>query len=351
MKRKGNLYAQIVSLQNLRLADALARRGKGRRKDIVTHDKNQEANLESLHHQLLDRTYKTSTYRTFLVREPKERLVYELPFYPDRIVHQAIINILEPIFLAMFTADTYSCIKGKGIHAALRAVKLALRDEQGTKYCLKMDIRKFYPSVDHKILKQQLRRKFKDDDLLWLLDEIIDSAPGLPIGNLLSQYFANFYLTGFDHWLKELRMVRRYFRYSDDLVIPASNKPYLHQLLADIKDYLQNNLKLDVKANYQIFPIAARGVDFVGYVFYHTHIRMRKTIKKRFARLVAKKPNMASIASYYGWACHANCNHLLKTLLREKFYGFQHRSNKKRLRRRQNKNRTSIKCVDHSPFL
>src|SRR5690606_24192648 len=167
------------------------------------HDRNREANIQALHEMLRHRAYKTSAYDTFTVFETKEREVYRLPYFPDRITHHAIMNVLEPIFVSVFTADTYSCIKGKGIHAASYAVKRALKDVQGTQYCLKLDIKKFYPSIDHWTLKTLLMRKFKDKNLLWLLFEIIDSAPGVPIGNYLSQYFANFYLAYFDHWLKE----------------------------------------------------------------------------------------------------------------------------------------------------
>jgi hypothetical protein len=177
---------------------------------------------------------------------------------------------------------------------------------------------KFYPSIDHDILKQLLRRKLKDNDLLWLLDEIIDSSIGLPIGNYLSQHLANFYLTYFDHWVKEQKQVKNYMRYADDIVILSSSKPYLHQLLFDIKQYLQTNLKLQVKGNYQIFPVASRGIDFVGYSTYHTHTRLRKSIKQSFAREVAKNKNSTSIPSYTGWAKHCNSNQLLKKLLYEK---------------------------------
>ena len=111
--------------------------------------------------------------------------------------------------------------------------------------------------------------------------------------------------------------VKYYFRYADDLVILSDNKPYLHQLLSDIRNYLQVNLKLVVKDNYQIFPVEARGIDFVGYVFYHTHTRLRKTIKKNFARMIANNKNPQSIASYNGWAAHCNSKHLLKKLLHE----------------------------------
>lgn len=317
MKRKGNLYKQICSLENLRLADSIARRGKLAQPGVIEHDRHRESDILALHQMLISKTYRTSEYTTFTIFEPKERIIFRLPYYPDRIVHHAIMNILEPVFVSVFTADTYSCIKKRGIHAAARALKRSLADQAGTQYCLKLDIRKFYPSVDHKVLKKLLRRKVKDQDLLWLLDEIIDSAEGLPIGNYLSQYLANFYLTGFDHWLKEEMKVRYYFRYADDIVILSSDKPSLHRLLGEIRDYLEKNLKLHVKDNYQVFPVDTRGIDFVGYVFRHSHILLRKSIKKSYARAIASGRGRQSLASYEGWLIHCNGRNLLKKFRNE----------------------------------
>ena len=315
MKRKGGLYDKICSMENLQLADQKARKGKGWQYGVIMHDRNQLDNHRRLQQMLVGHTYQTSKYSVFKVYEPKEREVYRLPYFPDRITHHAIMNVLEPVFLSSFTADTYSCIKGRGIHGAADAVKKALRDAPETQYCLKLDIVEFYPTVDHDILKSLLRKKLKDPSLLWLLDEIIDSAPGLPIGNYLSQYFANFYLTYFDHWIKEQKGVKHYFRYADDLVILGSDKAQLHELLSEIREYLRNNLRLEIKGNYQVFPVDARGIDFLGYRFYHTHTRLRKSIKKSFARAVAKSAGPPSIASYYGWALHCNSSHLLNKLL------------------------------------
>ena len=314
MKRINNLYDKIFEYENLVAAELKARKGKSNRFEVKEFDKNKKAYLLDLQQSLQNKTYATSAYTVFKVYEPKEREVYKLPYFPDRIAHHAIMNILEPIFLNCFTADAYSCIKGKGIHATGRAIKRALKNVTETKYCLKFDIVKFYPNVNHNILKQLLRRKFKDNNLLWLLDEIIDSAKGLPIGNYLSQYFANFYLTYFDHWIKETKQVKHYFRYADDIVILSSNKEDLHQLLHEIKEYLTTNLRLSIKSNYQIFPVESRGIDFVGYKFFHTHTLLRKSIKKSFAKALAMGKNPLSIASYSGWAKHADCKNLLKTL-------------------------------------
>ena len=314
MKRKGYIYNDIASLENLSLADARASKGKSKQPGVIAHMKEQDANLWKLHCLLMDRKFATSAYTTFIIEEPKRREIFRLPYYPDRIVQHAVMNLLEPIFKAHFTADTYSCIKGKGIHAAVRKMKVVLQDIPGTTYCLKLDIKQFYPSVDHDILKALLRRKFKDPDLLSLLDGIIDSAPGLPIGNYLSQYFANFYLSGLDHWLKEIKSVKYYFRYADDLVILSGSKADLHQLLADIREYLANVLKLEVKGNYQVFPVATRGIDFLGYVFRHRYARMRKRIKKNMARAISRRKSRSTIAAYMGWASHCNSRNLIRTL-------------------------------------
>lgn len=317
MKRLNNLYSKIYNMENLQIADQIARKGKTSTYGVKLHDKNREDNIIALHHMLKDKTYKTSIYKVFKIWEPKERDVYGLPYFPDRIAHHSVMNILEPIFVSTFTTDSYSCIKGKGIHAATFAVRNALKDVASTTYCLKLDIRKFYPSIDHEILKSLLRRKFKDNDLLWLLDEIIDSAPGVPIGNYLSQYFSNYYLTPFDHWIKEELRVKNYFRYLDDMVILSDNKPYLHDLLYKIMAYLADNLRLTVKKNYQVFKVEDRGIDFVGYKKYHRYTLLRKSIKQRMARAYKKPNNHASKAAYHGWAKHCNSTHLIKKLLNE----------------------------------
>ena len=337
MKRIGNLYEKIISLDNLRLADEKARRGKLRSYGVLLHDKNREANILALHETLKNRTFKNSEYSTFTIYEPKERIIFRLPYYPDRILHHAFMNILEPIWVSVFTTDTFSCIKNRGINGCMLKVDKALKDVENTRYCLKIDVKKFYPSIDHDVLKQIVRRKIKCPDTLALLDQIIDSAAGVPIGNYLSQYFANLFLAYFDHWIKEEVGVKYYFRYADDMVFLHKDKAFLHDLLTQIDAYLRDNLHLTIKANYQVFPIAknrsdkhGRGLDFVGFVFYHEHKLIRKSIKKNFCRAVArlnKQPNLSAkdykqgVCSWLGWAKHSNSKHLLKTIIKPSFYG------------------------------
>ncbi len=306
----------MFSIPNLILADKIARRRKTKQKGVIIHDKRRGCNIITLHNQLMEKTYKTSTYKHFTLFDPKEREISALPYYPDRIVHHAIMLRLEPLFVSTFTADTYSCIKGRGIHKLSNKLKKALKKEPETQFCLKMDIKKFYPSVKHHIIKPMLERKIKDRDLLQLLFEIINSAPGLPIGNYLSQYFANFYLAYFDHWLKEVKRVKYYFRYADDMVILANSKIYLHRLFVDIKNYLWEKLELVIKKTHQVFPVKSRGVDVVGYKHFPWYTLLRPSIKRRFARMLTRNKTRASIAGYHGWAVHADTKHLLTKLLK-----------------------------------
>lgn len=310
MKRIGNLYEQIYSLNNLILAENKARRGKLKQKDVIKFDLNKEQNLINLHKQLINNEFKNSKYHVFKIFEGKERVIYKLPYFPDRIIHHAILNILEPIFVSCFTFNTYSCIKNRGIHKALKDLTKSLKDVKNTQYCLKLDIQKFYPNIDNNILKQLLKKKFKDKQLLNLLFEIIDSTQGCPIGNYISQFFANFYLTYFDHYLKEQLKVKYYFRYCDDLVILHNDKQYLHNLKLQIEDYLNINLNLKIKSNYQVFPVNKRGIDFLGYKSYHTHILLRNTIKKNFIKMIKYNKNKKSIVAYNGWLKHGDCINL-----------------------------------------
>lgn len=314
MKRIGNIYPQIYSRENLALADKRARQGKSHQAGVIKFDTDREAKIIQLSDMLKNKRYKTSAYKTFTVHEPKERLVSQLPYWPDRVAQWGIMLQLEKMFTSCFTANTYSCIKGRGINGATTALRKALKDAESTTYCLQLDIRKFYASINHEALKKLLRRKIKDNDLLWLLDEIIDSAPGLPIGNLLSQYFANYYLTPFDHWLKEKKRVKKCFRYADDIIILAATKEELHQLLYDIRQYFEINLKIEIKNNYQIYPVASRGINFVGFIHFHNYVLLRKSIKQACARMIANNYNLASVGAYKGWLLAANCINLSRKL-------------------------------------
>lgn len=327
MKRYGNLYAQICDINNLRLAAQNAASGKRRRSEVTAFFARLEENLEQLHRELTEKRYKTSPYDVFVKFEGKRREIYKLPFR-DRVVHWAIMQVLEPIWTPQFTADTHACIKGRGMHSLLRKLREDLRnDPEGTAYCLKLDIRKFYPSIDHEKMKAVVRRKIKDPEVLWLLDSIIESAPGVPIGNYISQYFANLYLSELDHLLKEVAGVRYYYRYADDMVLLAGDKPTLHGWLVLINDWLNEERHVDLKGNYQVFPVESRGIDFVGYVTFHTHCLARKKNKQGLCRELAKLRKagvpeaeiMLLTASRAGFMLHCDSKHLFKVLNMKKF--------------------------------
>ena len=318
MKRYGGLYEKIYDLDNLRIAHKNARKGKGWYKEVKMVDSDAEHYLKMLQEMLIKKTYKTSEYETFLKNDgSKQREIYKLPYFPDRICQWAIMQVIEPILMNNFTKDTYSAIPGRGIHLAKKRLTAAIQnDVPGTQYTLKLDVRKYYPSINHDVLKSKYRRLFKDDDLLWLLDEIIDSTPdgsGIPIGNYLSQYSGNFYLSAFDHWIKEVKKVKYYFRYMDDIVILGNTKEELHQMKRDIEEYFRTELKLTIKDNWQVFPTFIRGIDYVGYRIFLDYSLLRKSTCKNFKRKmrgINKKclagyemtySEWCSINSYKGW--------------------------------------------------
>ena len=380
MKRVSNLYEQIISVGNLRLADEKARRGKANSYGVQAHDRNREANIQALHEALLTKTFRTSQYDVFTIHEPKERIIYRLPYYPDRIVHHAIMNVLEDIWVRTFTHNTFSCVKGRGIEGCAQYVTKIIRKYNGRPlYCLKIDIRKFYPSIKHRVLMRIVRRKIKDKDLLWLLDEIICSvrevktplstprerplgkrylsmskqphkkaaynvdekdkteSEGLPIGNYLSQYLANLVLCYFMHKINEVLKLDS-AEYADDIIFLADNKETLRDALNKfIRPYIEEELELKLKDNWQIFPIAenradrhGRALDFVGYKFYRRQKFIRKSIKQNFCRAAArlnkrKRPLTAAeykqaVAPWLGWAKHSNSKHLLKTIIKKEFH-------------------------------
>ena len=330
MKRVGNLYSKICDMENLKLAHQNARKGKGWYQEVRMVDEDPEKYLGQLQEMLLNKTYNTSEYVTFIKHDSgKDREIFKLPYFPDRICQWAILQVIEPYLVKNFIKNTYSAIPGRGIHLALHDIDQAVQhDVPGTQYCLKIDARKYYPSINHDILKKKYRKLFKDDDLLWLLDEIIDSTPGdtgIPIGNYLSQYSGNFYLSSFDHWMKEVKHVKYYYRYMDDIVVLGSDKKELHKLLLEIKEYFRKELKLTVKDNWQVFPTFVRGIDFVGYRTFLNYKLLRKStckqMKRKMNRLHKKVidnnqlmnySEWCAINSYKGWLIHCDSFRLSK---------------------------------------
>jgi len=326
MKRYGNLFEKIYDLDNIRLAHKNARKGKTFYKEVQMVDADVENYVLKIHAMLMDKSFKNSKYVVFKRNfGGKEREIFKLPYFPDRIIHHCIMQVLEPIWKKTLIRNTFSSIKGRGIHDGVKRVKDSMKDINNTQYCLKMDVRKFYPSVDHDILKTIIRQKIKCENTLWLLDEIIDSTSGIPIGNYLSQYLGNVYLSGLDHYVKEVLRVKNYFRYCDDIVILHVSKVSLRGILSQINEYLQNILNVFMKNNYQIFPVDVRPVDFLGYRFGHGFTLVRKSISSRFKKEAMKLYSIVSpvkeweiicsLMSYIGWLFHANSMSLMRKYL------------------------------------
>lgn len=330
MNRKGtsNLFEEVISIDNLRRAAQKAMENADHStvsmRDFLEHE---EERLQSLHEMLKNGEYHTSKYYKFVVKEPKERVICALPFFPDRIVHHACMSVLLPIWLKKFTADTYNCIKGRGTHGFVKAIRRTLdSDPEGAKYYMQLDIHHFYECIDHEHLKQTVRWTVKDRRFMALLEEIIDSDPdGVPIGNYLSQFFATLDLTPFDHWIKEKVKARYYFRYCDDMIFFASTKEELWRIFALVREYI-TNIGLEIKPNYRVAPTAT-GVDVVGYVFFPTHTRWRKRTKLRFEKKCrqARKDGLDGkafkkrIGAYLGLMKYCNSLRLRKKWLGNEF--------------------------------
>lgn len=284
-------------------------------------DENPDKYLLEIQQMLMNKTYKVSSYNYKTINDRgKQRLLAKLPYYPDRIIQWAIMLVIGPILDKNFCYHTCASLPQRGASRAQKLLRKYIRQCNDEPYCLKLDIYHFYPSIDKEILKSQLETKFKDKELLQLLFQIIDSykLTGIPIGSYLSQYLANFYLSGFDHYLKEQLKCKFVIRYMDDIVIIADNKEFLHNILTVVEEYLDINLNLKLKPNYQIFPVKSRGVDFVGYRQFigysllrkSTTIRMKKKMKKLQSRTQLSYSDCCSIRSYYGWLSHCDSTRL-----------------------------------------
>jgi retron-type reverse transcriptase len=325
MKRYGNLYQRIIAPENITLAHHNAKKGKGHYAEVQMVERDIDGYLGQVHQILRDKTFHTAPYRKKIVFDSgKLREIYKLPYFPDRIVHHAMMNILQPIWDRTFIYDCYSAVPGKGIHTGLARLHRFMKDETKTQYCLKFDIRHYYPSVRHDILMGIIERTIKCPDTLWLLEDIVRSPGGetnIPIGNYLSQYFANTYMNGFDHWIKEVKGLKYYIRYSDDGVILHESKAYLHYLLEEIREYF-GSLCLELNPKTQIFPVDKRGVDFLGYRSFRSYTLLRKSSARKLReriRLIESDYEHLSplfvvscVMSYMGWIKHCNGHNLVR---------------------------------------
>ncbi len=299
-------YDEIFTFENLLNAHLKARRGRRNKKDVITFELNLSAELWSLVNRLSNRTYEVSGYHKFNIYEPKEREIQALE-YKDRVVQHALCDLyLYPLLTAHFIYDNCACQKGKGTDFALDRLSLFFRKfyrlNGKNGYILKVDVKKYFPSIDHDVLKEKLSRIIKEPDILILVNKIIDSynfdsGKGIPMGNQTSQLFALYYLDSIDRFIKEKLRIKYYVRYMDDMILIHEDKEYLRQCLEMITVMACDDLRLQFNEKTQLFPIK-NGVDFLGFHFYMTDTgkvirKLRQSSKKRF------KKRMKSLANQY----------------------------------------------------
>lgn len=332
MKRYNHLFDKICDIENLFRAYQVCLRGKRLRRGVLPFTYNLSKELHQLQRDLARATYRPGDYYSFYVHEPKKRLVQSLPFR-DRIVQQALCQVINPVFEQTFIKDTYACIKGRGTHAGSDQLVNYMRKAQarfGKAYCLQCDIASYFQSIDHQILVALFDRKIKCRRTMRLIRLITDSndqAVGIPIGNLLSQLSANIYLSVLDHHAKEHWRLPYYIRYMDDFCILHGSRKYLWWLKGEIETFLRHRLALTLNRKSSLFPIS-QGVDFLGYRTWTTHKLVRKrSIKKARRKIKAMarlyhdgKISMEKISeSARSWSAH--CEHADTYRLRRKVFG------------------------------
>lgn len=325
MRSYGGLWDQIISWDNLIAAYIGARKRKKKTAEAIRFHCSLEENLCRIKEQLEDGAWSPSPFSSFVRFTGAKRRVIQAPVFADRVVHHAIVRVLEPIYERKFIYDSYSCRKGKGTHAAAARLEGFLRIVSAkweAPYALKCDISKFFHSIDHGILLEILGRTIRESPVLGLITRAAiapgnASGRGLPIGALTSQILANVYMNELDHFIKNCASIKHYIRYADDFIILAQSKKDLNLLMADISWLLEAHLKLKLNPKSSIFPVR-NGVDFCGYRIWATHRRPRKRVvaaaKRRFREMSDKyalgqasiDEIRSAVASFWGYMQHCS---------------------------------------------
>lgn len=290
-------------------------RGKRHKNDVMKYEAKLADNLIVLHGLLQKRTYAHSSYSAFNISDPKPRNIHKATVQ-DRLLHHLIYKELYPYFEQRFIFDSFSCRENKGTHRALDRFQLFARkvskNNTNTCYVLKCDIKKFFASVDHDILKSILRRHIADQEMLWLIDEIISSfqstreGVGLPLGNLTSQLLVNVYMHEFDMFVKQELRVKYYIRYADDFAIMSDTREYLEDMLPKLHMFLNERLKLHMHEHKVYIKTFATGVDFLGWIHFPHHRQIRTTTKRKIMKKLKWYPKPETVSSYRGLLLHGD---------------------------------------------
>ncbi len=318
-------FDKLCSSQHLFATWNKFARGKRGKPDVQQFERNLEENIFELQADLLSGKYRHGSYEPFIVHDPKRRQIHKASVR-DRVVHQALFDVIEPLFEPGFIYDSFSCRKGKGTHAGVRRLqqflRQASRNNSRTAYALKCDIHQFFASVDHSKLLNLLSNSITDEKVLRLLSKIIDSfctssGKGIPLGNVTSQLFANVYMHQLDFFVKHQLREKHYVRYCDDFVIINRDRQHLESLVKPISEFLESELKLKIHPNKIIIGSWSQGVDFLGYVL-KPHCTLVRTKTKR---RMLKKVNSANLSSYLGFCSHAD-SYELRNVIKSKTYGY-----------------------------
>lgn len=337
MKRVGYLYEKMCDLSLIRYAIRKAAQGKTYKHYIRKVLQNEEAYALRIQEMLVNESVKLSPNRQITIYDrscSKERIITVPKFFPDQILHWVVMLVIEPIITKGMYRFNCGSVPTRGGMEAKRYVERALKDEK-IRYVAKLDISKFFNSVKPEYLMAMFRNKIKDEKVLRLINAILENGGDcLPIGYYTSQWFSNFFLEGFDHYVKEELKIKKYVRYVDDMVLLNTNKRKLHKAIARMDEYLLK-IGLKLKRNYQVWKVGSRPIDFVGFRFYQDKTVLRKKIFFRLCRRVrnVRKSGYITvhqaqgILSLLGWLSHINAWKFYK----EKIYPYAPKSRLKNI--------------------
>ena len=334
-------YCELITIEKLFFAWDEFKRGKQGKKDVMEFERNLEDHIFALQEELVNKTYTHGAYHTFHIWDPKHRVINKAEVR-DRVVHHLLFNYLEPIWQPRFIHQSYSCQKDKGVHLGVEEVSRALRKitknyTRGV-FVLKLDIKKFFDSIDHEVLLGLLRVRVHDMDILWLLERIVRSfssgrpGKGVPIGNLTSQIFANVYLNELDYFVKHRLKVRYYFRYADDFVLLHEDRNYLETMQGEIAKFLWQRLSLTLHPRKIILKKFRQGIDFLGYVLRPHYRVLRTKTKQRMFKKTGQRVDVynrgeineyalnQTLQSYLGMLSHCNGHRMEEQLKNEIWY-------------------------------
>ena len=329
----GHSYNDIISIENLCLAWEEFIIGKKSKCDVIEFSRNLMDNIVELHTDLVNHTYRHGGYESFYITDPKRRHIHKASVR-DRLLHHAVYRILYPFFDRTFIDGSYSCRNEKGTHRAVNHFRMLAnqvsRNHARTCWVMKCDIKKFFASIDHQVMLSILKEYIPDQNIVWLLQNIIESFEteilrssqndkrvGLPLGNLTSQLFANVYLNRFDQWVKHKLKAKHYIRYADDFVFLSCDKTWLESIIPQIQEFLQTNLKLSLHPDKLFLITVASGVDFLGWVNFSDHRLLRNKTKQRMLRSIRNTTGEAGFQSYLGLIKHGNTVKLREQIIGE----------------------------------